>query len=75
MSKKTLYLIIVIIVLVGIGAWWWMQAPVTHAPSTGQLPQSAAGTSDTTASINQDLQNITIQTSDFQSIDSDVSSL
>lgn len=75
MSKKTLYIIIVIIVLLGIGAWWWMQAPVTHAPSTGQVPQGAVEPSDTTASINQDLQNITVQDPNFQSIDTDVNSL
>ncbi len=75
MSKRTLYIIIGIIILLAIGVWWWMQAPVTHAPSTGQVPQGAAGTSDTTASINQDLQNITIQDPNFQSIDTDVNSL
>lgn len=75
MSKKTLSIIIIIVILLGIGAWLWMQAPVTQAPSTGQTPQSSAETNDTTASINQDLQNIAIEDPNFQSIDSDVNSL
>ena len=75
MSKKTLYIISIIIILLGIGAWLWTQAPVTQAPSTGQAPQGAAETSDTTASINQDLQNIIVEDPNFQSIDSDVNSL
>lgn len=78
-NKKTAYIIAAIVVLIAVGAWLWLQAPVSQAPSAGELPQGATGAavqaSDTTSAIDQDFQNINIEDPNFQSIDSDVNSL
>lgn len=79
-NKKTAYIIAAIIILMAVGAWLWLQAPVSQAPSAGELPpQGATGAtvqaSDTTSAIDQGLQNINIEDPNFQSIDSDVNSL
>ncbi len=78
-NKKTAYIIAAIVILVAVGAWLWLQEPVSQAPSAGVPPQGATGAtvqaSDTTSAIDQDLQNINIEDADFQSIDSDVNSL
>ena len=70
MSKKVIYILIVIIVLAVIGIWFWTQAPVTQAPVSG-TPQG----NDNTAAITSDLNSISIEDPDFKSIDSDLDSL
>lgn len=84
MNKKTFSIVSVIVAVLIIGAWWWSKAPVSQAPNAGEPSQDTTGIqsttgaaiqSDTTGIINQDLQNITVEDPDFQSIDSDVDSL
>ncbi|MBI4085896.1 MAG: hypothetical protein HY433_01470 [Candidatus Liptonbacteria bacterium] len=77
--NKNIIIIGVVAVLLIVGVWL-SKAPVSRAPVTEGLPlQDATGTTlqtgDTTGIINQDLQNITVEEPDFQSIDSDLNSL
>jgi len=77
--NKNIIIIGVVVVLLVVGVWL-SKAPVSRAPVAGELPlQGATGTTvqtgDTTDIINQDLQNITVEEPDFQSIDNDLNSL
>ncbi len=82
MDKKSIY-IIVAIAIIAVGIWFWLNQPVSNAPVGETLapvgvtsPQGSAVTeADNTASINQDLNNITVEDPDFKSIDSDLNSL
>jgi cell division septal protein FtsQ len=66
------YIFIVIIVIVVVGIWLWSRPPVSNAPVGNNAETSAV---DTTASINQDLNNVNIETPDFEAIDTDLNSL
>ncbi len=70
MNKTFIYIVIAIIVV--LGAWFLLRQPVSNAPVENVPANSAA---DTTASINQDLNNISVQTPDFKAIDTDLNSL
>jgi len=73
MDKKSLYILIAIVVIAA-GVWFWMSQPSSNVPYGA--PQGSAVTgNDTTASINQDLNNITVQDPSFNTIDTDLNSL
>lgn len=75
MNKKSTY-IIAAIAIIAVGIWFWLNQPVSNAPVGETSPQGSAVTeADNTASINQDLNNITVEDPDFMSIDSDLNSL
>lgn len=85
MDKKSIY-IIAVIAIIAVGIWFWLNQPVSNAPVGETSPQgsvvtggdvtgSAVTEADNTASINQDLNNITVEDPDFKSIDSDLNSL
>ncbi len=63
MNRKSIYILIVIVVAVGL--WFWMNQYASPVVTEG----------DTTASINQDLNNIAVQDPDFNTIDTDLNSL
>ncbi len=75
MDKKAVYLIIAVIVI-ALAAWFWMKqpasAPAPAAPATGMQGTTGA---DDTASINKDINNITVQDPNFNAIDQGVNSL
>ena len=74
MDKKSIYIIVAVVIIV-VGIWFWMNQSTSNAPTEGTSQGSAVMESDSTASINQDLNNIAVQESDFNSIDADVNSL
>ncbi|MDO8664353.1 MAG: hypothetical protein Q7K44_02275 [Candidatus Liptonbacteria bacterium] len=82
MDKKSIY-IIVAVAIIAVGIWFWFNQPVSNAPVGGTFapvgvtpPQGGAVTeADNTASINQDLNNITVEDPDFNTIDTDLNSL
>ncbi len=67
MNKTYIYIVIAIIVILGI--WFWSRPPVSNAP-VGSNPAV-----DTTVSINQDLNNVSVDSPDFKAIDTDLNSL
>ncbi len=84
MDKKSIY-IIAAVVIIAAGIWFWLNQPVSNAPVV-ETPQGSAVTggnvtggavteADNTASINQDLNNITVEDPDFKNIDTDLNSL
>ncbi|HUX35851.1 MAG TPA: hypothetical protein VMV71_02350 [Candidatus Paceibacterota bacterium] len=73
MDKKIIYLIVAVVVILA-GIWLWMSQPSSGVPAGA--PQGSAVTgNDTTASINQDLNNVTVQDPNFNAIDTDLNSL
>ena len=68
--KGQMFVIGAIIVIVGV--WFWLGQPASNAPTTDNSMVSGA---DTTSAIDQDLNNISVDTPDFNSIDTDLNSL
>jgi cytoskeletal protein RodZ len=68
MKKSYIFLIIVVIVIIGI--WLWLDQTPTSAPTGKETPAS-----DTTASINQILDEINVEAADLNAIDADLNSL
>lgn len=69
MNKKSVYILIALIVI-AVGLWLLMNR---QTPSSGQENIGAAG--DAAGAISQDIDNVNIQSPDFQAIDADVDSL
>jgi hypothetical protein len=69
MNKTYIFIIIAVILIAGV---WLLLSQSSNAPTTDNSMSSGA---DTTASINQDLGNISVQTPDFKPIDADLNSL
>lgn len=73
MNKSTYILIAVVIILV-VGVWWWLNQPAS-APAGAPAAGAPSVTNDSTAAINQGLNNVSIQDPDFGPVDADLNSL
>ncbi|MEK7546659.1 MAG: hypothetical protein AAB536_00550 [Patescibacteria group bacterium] len=76
MDKKSIYIIIAVVV-VAAALWFWVNQPASApgAPISGTPKENAVTGSDTTGAINQDLNSIMIEDSNFKTIDNDINSL
>ncbi len=81
MNKKIWIIFIIIVILAIIAIWYGMRKTPATAPSSEQpsaaAPQNVQAPSDTTSSINNDLQSVDTSSPDqnFQSIDTNLNSL
>ena len=70
------YIIIAAVVLIAAGLWFLLNQPALNVPvDNAAVSADAATSTDTTTSINQDLNNINVESPDFKSIDTDLDSL
>lgn len=71
MNKNTIIIVVVIVAVILGGVWWWLQRGTTEGQPSTQAP------SDTTGSIQTDLNNLDLGDLDkeFQNVDADLNSL
>ena len=70
-NKQTMYILLAVAIAVLVGIWFWTNPQISKAPE-GTSMQNA---SDTTASINHDLNAVVVDDPDYTSIDADLNSL
>ena len=69
MNKKV-YILLAIAAIAVVAIWMLSKAPVSKAPEGARVAPS-----DSTASINKDLNGVNVESANFQSIDADLNSL
>ncbi len=79
MNTKAIYILVAAVIVIAVGWWFWMNQPVSNQPASGtaqeQGQENVSAGSDATEAIDQDLNSITIEDPDFESIDGDLNSL